>query len=485
MGQPIDKEEFTPEDFDRYHKKMLNQLDELDQVLNDKTFGQGPMMFGAEVEFSLVDETCGPAFINEQVIDKLQDDDWQTELNRFNLEYNFAPLKMAGKPFSTLEAEILAQFQNVNEKASTLNAQAVMTGILPTLTFEDLDETCMTDVPRYRALSRGIKDMRQGPFKININGDEPLERQSEHLTLEGANTSIQFHIQVKPQDFASWYNAIQIATPIANAISGNSPIFLEHMLWDETRIAVFKQAVESRKDDIDKHWRQPNRVSFGYGWIRHGAKEYFSELVSLYQSIFPIMTESKSVYPPKLDELRLHAGSTWRWNRGIYDATHDGHLRIEMRALPTGPTVKDMVANGAFLIGLASSLKREINNLLPAFPFMFAEYNFYRAAQKGFDASLLWPKEGGLSPLEAKTAVLAKKLLPLAYEGLTALSIDEHECQTWLKIIEDRIKYQKTGSRWMRTELQRLDQGDRAKALKEMLNNYMKKMVTNQPVATW
>jgi hypothetical protein len=43
----------------------------------------------------------------------------------------------------------------------------------------------------------------------------------------------------------------------------------------------------------------------------------------------------------------------WRWNRAIYDPASGGHLRIEMRALPAGPTVIDMLANAAFLIGLS------------------------------------------------------------------------------------------------------------------------------------
>jgi hypothetical protein len=36
----------------------------------------------------------------------------------------------------------------------------------------------------------------------------------------------------------------------------------------------------------------------------------------------------------------------------VYDASDGGHLRIEMRALPAGPTTIDMLANAAFLVGL-------------------------------------------------------------------------------------------------------------------------------------
>ena len=83
---------------------------------------------------------------------------------------------------------------------------------------------------------------------------------------------------------------------------------------------------------------------------------------------------------PTLAELRLHQGTVWLWNRPVYDNLGGGHLRIEMRALPAGPTAVDMVANAAFLIGLAEGLRPHINELLPGLPFPRAEYNFYRAA---------------------------------------------------------------------------------------------------------
>ena len=47
----------------------------------------------------------------------------------------------------------------------------------------------------------------------------------------------------------------------------------------------------------------------------------------------------------------------WRWNRAIYDPHEGGHLRIEMRALPAGPTPLDMVAGAAFLVGLTMGLR--------------------------------------------------------------------------------------------------------------------------------
>jgi hypothetical protein len=106
--------------------------------------------------------------------------------------------------------------------------------------------------------------VRRSPFHIRIDGEDPLQKEGDDITLEGANTSFQVHLRVAPDEFAATYNAAQLATSIALAVCGNSPIFCEHRLWEETRVALFKQALDVR--DLMEHlWRPPARVSFGLG----------------------------------------------------------------------------------------------------------------------------------------------------------------------------------------------------------------------------
>ena len=81
----------------------------------------------------------------------------------------------------------------------------------------------------------------------------------------------------------------------------------------------------------------------------------------------------------------------WRWNRAIYDPASGGHLRIEMRALPAGPTMIDMLANAAFLIGLSLWVAGQDQQWTYALPFERADHGFYRAAQHGLSAQLTWP----------------------------------------------------------------------------------------------
>src|SRR5690606_37175939 len=125
---------------------------------------------------------------------------------------------------------------------------------------------------------------------------------------------------------------------------------------------------------------------YGHGWVRKGALELFAEAILLYPPVLPMVSEEdpltviKAGGIPQLNELRLHQGSIWRWNRPVYDPADGGHLRIEMRALPAGPTVVDMMANAVLMIGLTKSMQPDIDQLMPALPFDYCTRNFYRAA---------------------------------------------------------------------------------------------------------
>ncbi len=121
---------------------------------------------------------------------------------------------------------------------------------------------------------------------------------------------------------------------------------------------------------------------------------------------------------PPLAELRLHQGTVWRWNRAVYDPASGGHLRIEMRALPAGPTVTDMLANAAFLVGLSRWLAVQDQRWTYRLSFERAEHGFYRAAQHGLAAELSWPFGHGGQPRTLPVARLVRQLLPVARQGL-------------------------------------------------------------------
>ncbi|MCC6773244.1 MAG: glutamate--cysteine ligase [Gemmatimonadaceae bacterium] len=491
MAQGIDREQFTNDEFAHFQSRLRENLAALRLVLARPGFGEGAITLGAELELCIVDE-CGRAKgVNLELLKQHADPQLTLELNAYNLEYNLTPVAAQGMPFGALEQELARALASINVTAQTFDARVIPVGILPTLTPDDVSRSALTDFPRYRALSNGLRRARSTPFPIRIDGADPLQMTGDDITMEGANTSFQVHMRVSPREFAATYNAVQLATPIALAVSGNSPIFCEHRLWEETRVALFKQALDVR-DLVEAFWRPPARVSFGHGWVRDGAYELFAESAALFQPIFPLATDEDSIGiaqgggSPRLQELRLQQGTVWRWNRAVYDPQDTGHLRIEMRALPAGPTPIDMAANAAFLIGLTMAIRDEIDRMLPAFPFEYATWNFYRAAQHGLDARLLWPSEVAPSPMPVSARALIARFLPDAVHGLESLGVDPAEARRLLAVIAGRLDNGQTGARWQRTVLDGCPASlSRRDALQCMMDGYIARTLAGRPVHEW
>jgi gamma-glutamyl:cysteine ligase YbdK (ATP-grasp superfamily) len=490
MGLIIDRSEFSEEDYRLAGARLQENLRALQMLFARPDFGRGDSSLGAELEMCIVDEQAQALPLNRQVLADSLDPHLQPELDRFNLEYNLSPVMSAGKPFATMRAELETALAELGRIAATHGGRIVPIGILPTLSEAQVQSNSMTDLDRYRALQAGIQRLRQLDFHIRIDGAEPLEVKCDSVTLEGANTSFQVHLRVNPDEFASYYNAAQLATPLALALSANSPFFLGHSLWDETRIALFKQSVDTRGSH-SRQWRRAARVPFGHGWARHGALELFAESCHLYPIILPVCGTEDAVGiaegggMPELLELRLHQGTIWNWNRAVYDASAGGHVRIEFRALPSGPAPIDMMANAAFLVGLTVGLSKSVDAMLSAFPFRYAEYNFYRAAQHSLQAELLWPTLDGNSPRAVNAATLCAELLETAERGLEIIGVDADERSQLIGIIRERLKSGVTPALWQRRLLARMPGAPREEALVRVVEEYLQRVSSGRPVSEW
>ncbi len=490
MGTDIDQQEFGEHDYSRFAERLGQCLSALGQLLERPGFGAGPATVGAELELFLVDGAARPLPRNQAIRAAAADPRVTVELNRFNLELNASPVLLAGRPFAALGGELNVLLDRVADAAKDHAGRLALIGILPTLRRADLGPGVMTDVPRYRALSSGLRRLRQDPFRIRIAGEDPLELASEDVALEGANSSFQVHLRVDPAGFARTYNAVQLATAPALAASGNSPTFLGHRLWEETRIALFKQSVDDRQGHGPR--RRLARTALGTGWLRGGALELFAESIRLHQPLLPVLggpgppPGGAGRQAPPLDELRLHQGTVWRWNRAIYDPASGGHLRIEMRALPAGPTVIDMLANAAFLIGLSLWLAGQDQQWTYALPFERADHGFYRAAQQGLSAQLSWPA-GHRDQIRTVTAAkLVAELVPAARQGLLQAGVTAAEADGLLGVISGRAASGQTGAVWQRATLAAARRRhDRQRALAVMLDRYLQYAETGLPVHTW
>jgi gamma-glutamyl:cysteine ligase YbdK (ATP-grasp superfamily) len=486
MGEAIYKDEFSPAEFREFSIRLESQLQVLREVVTRDTFNRWEPTIGAELEVYLVDDQFQPAPVNEQLLDLAAHPQLTEELNRYNLEFNLSPVAAVGSPFGEIEQELRGFLDNLQMHARSIGAQVIPIGIVPTLKDEHLSLDYMTDRPRYHALNKGLTRVRKGGFHIDIAGEDHLSLHGEGVTVEGANTSFQVHLQVPANHFAMHYNSAQLTAPLTLAMAANSPLIAGCRLWQESRIALFKQSIDLRERG-KPDWRQPSRVSFGQGWLRESAWELFVANVALYEPLIPLLSDvDDSGDPPRLPELCLHHGTIWPWNRPVYSHLNGGHLRIEYRFLPAGPTVLDMLANAALCIGWSVGLGDSADQYVARLPFRFAEYNFYRAAQHGMDANLICPRKhrGGLE--ERPIRLLLEEFLPRAREGLDQLGLDSADVDRLWKIIEERFDTGQTGSQWQLKSFEKYrQQVDTAEACRRMLKDYVDNVQVGTPVAGW
>ncbi|MEV4397698.1 glutamate--cysteine ligase [Nonomuraea sp. NPDC049607] len=464
MGRDLDKERFSEAEYARFGERIREQLGTLRELLETPGFGQGPATIGAELELFLIDRQGRPLPRNDEVRDQLDDPRVVLELGRFNIEVNLTPTPLAGAPFERMGAEIQETVTKVD--AAVEDGGALPIGILPTLDAKDFTRGALSDQNRYRAMSRGIRRLRLEPFLVKI---EDLELSVEDVILESANTSWQVHIRTPPDRFARLFNAAQLAIGPVLAACGNSPFFLGRDLWAETRIALMEEAADDR--DVERRGRRDGRVTFGSDWVREGAHELFERYVQDYEPIVPDLSDGAE--PHEVPELRLHQGTIWQWNRPVYDPADGGHLRVEMRALPAGPSCADMTANTAFLLGLTLS---QAERDLTGYRFAEAYQNFYRAAQDGLEAKLAWPGLDG----EFEAADLVLRLLPEARAALLANGVTPHDADTALDVIAQRTRLRRTGAVWQREALARFG-GDRER----LVRRYRELALSGLPVHLW
>ncbi|HEY6793237.1 MAG TPA: glutamate-cysteine ligase family protein, partial [Kineosporiaceae bacterium] len=346
----------------------------------------------------------------------------------------------------------------------------------------------MSPSARYAALNDSIFTARGEDIHLDIHGVERLTRYATTLAPEAACTSVQLHLQVAPQDFARTWNAAQLLAGPQLALGANSPYFFGRELWRETRVELFTQSTDTRPPELRNQGVRP-RVWFGERWIT-SIFDLFEENVRYFPALLPELSDEDPVAelragrPPRLQELRLHNGTVYRWNRPVYDVV-DGmpHVRVENRVLPAGPTVVDTLANAAFYYGALRVLADDERPLWSKMTFPAAQENFLACAQRGIDAVCYWP---GLGQATVDELVL-RKLLPLAHEGLCRWGVDAPIRDRLLGIVELRAKTGRNGATWQVETVHALEAKglDRTEALAQMLRLYGEGMHANEPVHTW
>ncbi len=490
MGTEVSAASFSREQRQKYREKVRLSLDVFEQMLQHAKFDADREMTGMEIELNLVDKDYEPKLDNATVLEAIENADYQTELARYNIEFNVAPTTLEGTTALSLEADLRASLNEAERKANEVGAHILMIGILPTVMPEHFEGDWMSANTRYQALNDAVLAARGEDIYLDIEGPtgERVATYCDSIAPESACTSVQLHLQVAPNEFAAHWNAAQALSAPQVALAANSPFFFGKRLHAETRIELFKQATDTRPIELKNQGVRP-RVFFGERWIT-SIFDLFEENVRYFPTLLAETSDEDPMaaleagIAPELSELRLHNGTVYRWNRPIYDIVGGTpHLRVENRVLPAGPTIVDVLANAAFYYGAIRMLAHEDRPVWTKMSFAACEENFRRAARDGIDARLYWPGFGELSADE----LVLRHLLPLAHEGLHQWGVSDAVRDRFLGVIEGRCKSGVNGAEWQSRAVQSFqDAGcDRREALRRMLELYTVHMDSNEPVHTW
>src|SRR6478609_9576525 len=96
MGDEVAATTYTREQRKAYRAKVRRCLDVFERMLVEHAFDFGRPMTGLEIELNLVDSTWQPDMANARVLEAIADPDFQTELGRYNMEFNVPPRPLSG-----------------------------------------------------------------------------------------------------------------------------------------------------------------------------------------------------------------------------------------------------------------------------------------------------------------------------------------------------------------------------------------------------
>jgi CBS domain-containing protein len=473
-----------------FMRAVLTDLRALDRLLTEGRFERGVSRIGAEQEMFLVDHGCHPAPAALKLLERVQDTHFTTELGLFQIEMNADPQPFAGRGLHQMETQLSSLLDKARVACASMDVEPVLVGILPTIEKTDLGLHNMVPNPRYMTLNLAMNAERGVAYDFSIKGIDELNVKHDSVMVEACNASFQVHLQLaEPERFAHFYNVAQLLLAPTLAIGTNSPVLFGRRLWSETRIALFEQACDIRTPA--HHLRdRAARVSFGKSWLRGSVLDLYKENIARFRALVGTDLGDNALDSlnrgeiPELRALRLHNGTVYRWNRPCYGISDSGkpHLRIELRILPSGPTVADEVANAAFWLGLMSEVGHTLEDVPARMDHDHAQANLYAAAREGLSARFTWLDD---EEVLAQPFIL-DRLLPMAKAGLDRGGVDPEDSARYLGIVEQRVRSLRTGSRWMLQSLAGMkERGSAGERLTALVAATIARQKTDRVVSEW
>ena len=471
MGTEISKREFTKQDFIAFKKAWLSELayvkslfDKGSEIFSDR------FRIGYELEACILNSANLPEPINKKILNDINSPLFTNELAKYDLEINGNVFELDGKAPQKLDKDLLSLWQLAQDSAKKFNAKLGLFGVLPSLKLEYFNKALyQSDMHRYTLVSQRMKELRHESVKVLFHGEDEVSLQKDDVMLEALGTSLQIHFQTPFDEAVDYYHAALLASVVLLGFGANSPLVLSKRAWHESRIAIFEQSVDTRDKQRREHGDE-RRVHFAHGYI-----DSWLDLFEQNKEFKIIFADVKNRPESDLHHFNLHNGTIWRWIRPILDKDKDDKhtLRLELRVLPSGPTLIDIQTNIWFFIGLIQGLVRSKMNL-KKIPFEMLKDDFYSVAKTGLESKFHEPKNG--KKISLKEWILNDGMA-LTKMGLDSFGIDD--AGEYLDIIKERTSSGQNGASWQ------LEHFKKFNSIPKLMEDYMKNFEQDIPIHRW
>ncbi|MFB6122320.1 MAG: hypothetical protein ABEJ78_02535 [Haloferacaceae archaeon] len=472
-------------DRDEFDAQVEAEASRLKADVRDGVFDNPQAIVGLEYElYAVARDDATLRRIPRQLLELIG---FEKELGLHNAEMHTSPQPLNAYGLAAQLAEVQARLDAALTKTAAEDIRLVSDGLWTLSPRGESATTYLTssvETEGVRLMPNVSDDVR---YQAMVNGEYTPQASVETptatlstdvVTPESLATSIQPHYQVAhaPDLSETFAYAVRVAGPLL-ALGVNSPFFPPELYddsdpervlaegWAENRVPVFEGVMNAAEGE--------RKVRFPRDFA---TVEEAIDRIAADRPVVPATVDADGRFDDRYRHLRHKHGTFWRWVRPVFDgATRSGaNARIEFRALPAQPTVRDNVAFVAAFAGLMESLPRR-KHPVSTLDWEVARENFYAAMRDGLDADLRWITANGEETTE--TEAIIDELLEHARDGLAIRGLSRGESSRHLDVLRRRLSRGRTPASWKRERVRRAvdDGATLAEAIETMQRTYVRR----------